>query len=140
MDSNKLTQKAQEAVIESQSLAIKHNHQTVEGEHLHYAIILQNEGLIPKLLSKMNVPFDFYYKDISDLLDKIPKIYGETASSPYVSRRFEQLFLRADEEAKKFQDEYISVEHIYLALIDETNTPSSKIIKKYGITREKFLR
>jgi len=140
MDINKLTQKAQEAVIESQSLAIKHNHQTIEGEHLHYAIILQNEGLIPKLLSKMNVPFDFYYKDISDLLDKIPKIYGETASTPYVSRRFEELFLRADEEAKKFQDEYISVEHIYLALIDETNTPSSKIIKKYGITREKFLR
>ncbi len=140
MDINKLTQRAQEAVLESQNLALKYNHQTIEGEHLHYAVISQNEGLIPRLLSKMNVPFDFYYKDISDLLEKIPKVYGETASSPYVSRRFEELFIKAGEEAKKFQDEYISVEHIYLALIDETNTPSSKIIKKYGITRDKFLR
>lgn len=140
MDINKLTQKAQEAVLESQSLAVKYNHQTIDGEHLHYAIILQNEGLIPKLLSKMNVPFDFYYKDITDLLEKVPKVYGSTAASPYVSRRFEELFVKAGEEAEKFQDEYISVEHIYLALIDENNSPSSKIIKKYGITREKFLK
>lgn len=140
MDINKLTQKAQEAVLESQNLAIKSNHQTIEAEHLHYSIITQNEGLIPKILSKMNVPFDFYYKDLSDLLEKIPKIYGATAASPYVSRRFEEIFIKAEAEAKKFNDEYISVEHIFLALIDETNTPSSKILKKYGITREKFLR
>lgn len=140
MDINKLTQKAQEAVLESQSLAIKYNHQTIEVEHLHFAIISQNEGLIPKLLSKMNVPFDFYYKDLSDLLEKTPKIYGATAVSPYVSRSFEELFIKAEDTAKKFQDEYISVEHIYLSLIDETNTPSSKLIKKYGITRDKFLK
>ncbi len=140
MDINKLTQKAQEAVLEAQSLAVKQNHQTIESEHVHNAVILQNEGLIPKLLTKMNVPFDFYYKDVSELLEKVPKVYGTTAASPYVSRRFEELFLKAGEEAEKFQDEYISVEHIYLALIDETNTPSSKIIKKYGITRDKFLK
>lgn len=140
MDINKLTQKAQEAVIESQSLAVRYNHQTIDSEHLHYAIILQNEGLIPKLLTKMNVPFDFYYKDISDLLEKAPKVYGATAASPIVSRRFEELFIKAGEEAEKFKDEYISLEHIYLALIDEANSPSSKIIKKYGITREKFLK
>ena len=140
MDINKLTQKAQEAVIESQSLAVKYNHQTIEGEHLHYAIASQTDGLIPKLLSKMNVPYDFYFKDLSDILDKIPKIYGTTAASPYVSRRFEELFIKAEEEAENFQDEYTSVEHIFLALIDETNTPSSKIIKKYGITKEQFLK
>lgn len=140
MDINKLTQKAQEAVIESQSLAVKYNHQTIEGEHLHYAIASQTDGLIPKLLSKMNVPCDFYFKDLSDILDKIPKIYGTTAASPYVSRRFEELFIKAEEEAENFQDEYTSVEHIFLALIDETNTPSSKIIKKYGITKEQFLK
>jgi len=140
MDINKLTQKAQEAVLESQNLAVKHSHQTIEGEHLHLALLVQNEGLVPKLLTKMNVPFDFYYKDISDLLEKVPKVYGTTAASPYVSRRFEELFIKAEEEAEKFQDEYISVEHIFLALIDEANSPSSKIIKKYGITRDKFLK
>ncbi|HWR61801.1 MAG TPA: ATP-dependent chaperone ClpB [Clostridia bacterium] len=140
MDINKLTQKAQEAVLEAQNLAVKHNHQTIEGEHLHLALLVQNEGLIPKLLTKMNIPFDFYYKDISDLLEKVPKVYGTTAASPYVSRRFEELFIKAEEAAEKFQDEYISVEHIFLALIDEANSPSSKIIKKYGITRDKFLK
>lgn len=140
MDINKLTQKAQEAVLEAQNLAIKNNQQTIEGEHLHFALITQNEGLIPKLLAKINIPIDFYYKDLSDQLDKIPKVYGGTAASPYVSRRFEEIFIRAGDEAKKFNDEYISVEHIYLALIDENNTPSSKIIKKYGVTRDKFLK
>lgn len=140
MDINKLTQKAQEAVIESQSLAIKNNHQTIEGEHLHFALITQNEGLIPKLLSKMNVPYDLYYKDLSDLLEKIPKVYGAASTTPYVSRKFEELFIKAEEEAKKFKDEYISVEHIFLAIIDDKNLPSSKIINKYGLTREKFLR
>lgn len=140
MDINKLTQKAQEAVLESQSLAIKHNHQTIEGEHLHFAMLTQEEGLIPKLLSKMNVPFDFYYKDLLDLLENIPKVYGATAASPYVSRRFEELFIKAEETADKFQDEYTSVEHIFLALIDENNSPSSKLIKKYGITRDRFLK
>ncbi len=140
MDINKLTEKAQEAVLESQSLAVKYKHQTIEGEHLHFAVISQNEGLIPKLLSKMNVPFDLYYKEISEQLEKIPKVFGTTTVSPYVSRRFEELFVKAEEEAKKFQDDYISIEHLFLALIDETNSPSSKIIKKFGITRDKFLR
>lgn len=140
MDINKLTQKAQEAVLESQNLAVKNNHQTIEGEHLHFALIVQNDGLIPKLLAKMNVPFDFYYKDISELLEKIPKIYGSATATPYVSRRFEELFIKAGDEAEKFQDEFISVEHIYLALIDENNSPSAKILKKYGITRDKFLK
>lgn len=140
MDINKLTQKAQEAVFEAQNLAIKHNHQTIDGEHIHFALITQNEGLIPRMAAKMNIPFDFYYKDLSDELDKIPKMFGSTTTNAHVSRRFEELFIKAEEEAKKFQDEYVSVEHIYLALIDETNTPSSKVLKKYGITREKFLK
>jgi ATP-dependent Clp protease ATP-binding subunit ClpB len=140
MDINKLTQRAQEAVLEAQNLSIKNNQQIIEGEHLHFALITQNEGLIPKLLSKMNIPFDFYYKDLLDQVESIPKMYGSSTVSPYVSRRFEEIFIRADEEAKKFKDEYISVEHIYLALIDENNTPSSKILKKYGVTRDKFLK
>lgn len=140
MDINKLTQRAQEAVLEAQNLTIKNNQQTIDGEQLHFAMITQNEGLIPKLLTKMNIPFDLYYKDLSDLLESIPKVYGNTTATPYVSRRFEEIFVKAGEEAKKFKDEYISVEHIYLALIDESNTLSSKILKKYGITREKFLK
>lgn len=140
MDINKLTQKAQEAVYDAQNLAIKYNHQTLEGEHLHLAMIIQNDGLVPRLLAKMNVPFDFYYKDLNDEIDKMPKMFGATSSSVYASRHFDEIFIKAEEEAKKFKDEYISIEHLYLALLNESNTISSRVFKKYGITRDKFLK
>jgi ATP-dependent Clp protease ATP-binding subunit ClpB len=140
MDINKLTQKAQEAVYDAQNLAIKYNHQTLEGEHLHLAMIIQNDGLVPRLLAKMNVPFDFYYKDLNDEIDKMPKMFGAANSSVYASRHFDEIFIKAEEEAKKFKDEYISIEHLYLALLNESNTISSRIFKKYGITRDKFLK
>ena len=140
MDINKLTQKAQEAVLESQNIAIRYNNQSIEGEHLHFALITQNDGLIPKLLAKLNVPFDFYYKDLSDELNKIPKVFGNSTVSPYVNRRYEEIFIKAEEEAKKFKDDFTSVEHIYLALVEERNSPSSKIFAKYGITRDKLLK
>lgn len=139
MDINKLTQKAQEAVVEAQNLAIKYNHQSIEGEHLHLSLLTQKDGLISKILTKMNIPFDFYYKDLTDELFKIPKVYGAT-TNVFITRRFEEIFIKAEEEAKKFNDDFISVEHIYAAFIDERNTPSSKIINKYGITKEKFLK
>ena len=140
MDINRLTQKAQQAVYDAQNLAIKHNHQTLEGEHLHMAMIIQNDGLVPRLLAKMNVPFDFYYKDLNDEISKMPKMYGTSNSTVYATRRFEEVFIKAEEEAKKFKDEYISIEHIYLGLLDENNTISSKLFKKYGITKDKFLK
>ncbi|MCK9216390.1 MAG: ATP-dependent chaperone ClpB [Firmicutes bacterium] len=139
MDVGKLTQKAQEAVIEAQNIAIKFNHQSIDGEHLHMGLIIQKDGLIPKILSKMNIPFDFYYKDLNDELYKTPKVYGDK-SSLYATRRFEEIFVKAEEETKLFKDEYISVEHIYVSLIEENNTPSSKIINKYGIDKDKFLK
>jgi ATP-dependent Clp protease ATP-binding subunit ClpB len=140
MDINRLTQKTQQAVYDAQNLALKNNHQTIEGEHLHMAMIIQNDGLIPRLLAKMNVPFDFYYKDLNDELDKLPKMYGAAGGSVYASRRFEELFAKAEEEAAKFKDEYVSVEHLYLALLEESGTPSARIFKKYGITKDKFLK
>lgn len=140
MDINRLTEKTQQAVYDAQNLAMKHNHQSLESEHLHMAMIIQNDGLIPRLLAKMNVPFDFYYKDLNDEIERLPKLYGASNASVYASRRFEEVFIKAEEEAKKFKDEYISVEHLYLALLDESNTPSAKIFKKYGITKDKFLK
>lgn len=139
MNINKLTQKAQEAVLEAQNLAIKNSHQNLEPEHLHLALVSQNEGLVPTLLSKMNVPFELYYKDVMDGLNSIPKIYGANNSSVFASRKFEEVFINATEEAKKFKDEYVSVEHIYLSLINMKNN-ISKLISKYGITRDKFLK
>lgn len=139
MDINKLTQKAQEAVFEAQNLVIKMNHQSIDGEHLHFALLSQKDSLISKILTKMNIPFDFYYKDLNDELSKIPKIYGSNTNVS-ITRRFEEIFVKAEEEAKKFKDDFISVEHLYLAIADERNTPSEKVMRKYGVTREKFLK
>ncbi|MDD4834744.1 MAG: Clp protease N-terminal domain-containing protein, partial [Lutispora sp.] len=139
MDINKLTQKAQEAVFEAQNLAVKFNHQSIDVEHLHLALLSQKDSLISKILTKMNIPFDFYYKDLNDEISKIPKIYGSNTNVS-ITRRFEEVFLEAEEESNKFKDDYISIEHLYLAIIDEKNSPSEKIIKKYSVTREKFLK
>ncbi len=140
MDINKLTERAQEAVMEAQSLAVKHNQQTIESEHLHLALVSQQEGLIPRLLVKMSVPVELYIKDLTDELGKLPKVYGSTTASPYVSRRFEETFVKAEEESKKFQDDYISVEHLFLALLDESGTASARVFKKYNTNRDKFLK
>jgi len=139
MDINKLTKKAQEAVFESNNLAVRLNHQSINVEHLHFALITQKDSLISKILIKMNVPFDFYYKDLNDELSKLPKIYGGNVNVT-VTRRFEEIFIHAEEIAEKFKDEFISVEHIYLAIMEERNSVSSNIVKKYGITKDKFLK
>ncbi len=139
MDINKLTQKAQEAVFEAQNLAIKLSHQSIDAEHLHLVLLSQKDSLISKILTKMNIPFDFYYKDLNDELFKMPKVYGSN-SNVSITRRFEEVFIKAEEEAKKFKDDFISVEHLYLAIIDERNSPSERITKKYGVNRERFLK
>ena len=139
MDINKLTKKAQEAVFESNNLAVKLNHQSIDVEHLHFVLITQKDSLISKILIKMNVPFDFYYKDLNDELSKLPKIYGSNVNVT-VTKRFEEIFIQSEEIAEKFKDEFISVEHIYLAIMEERNSASSNIIKKYGITKDKFLK
>lgn len=139
MDINKLTQKAQESVFEAQNLAVKLNHQSIDTEHMHLALLSQKDGLISKILTKMNIPFDFYYKDLNDELSRIPKIYGSN-SNVSITRRFEEIFVRAEEEAERFKDDYISVEHIYLAIIEDKSGASARIIRKYGITRDKFLK
>ena len=139
MDLNRLTAKAQESVTEARNLALKLNHQTIDADHLHMSLIQQDDGLIQKILTKMNVPLEYYYQDLHEALNKLPKVYGDT-SSVYASRRFENIFVKAEEEARKFKDEFISVEHLYLSIIEEVNTISSNIIKKYGIDKDKFLR
>ncbi len=139
MNFEKFTDKAQEAVVEAQQLAIKMDHQQVDGEHLHMAFLNQEDGLIPKLLQLCNVNVDAFRNELNDVIDKMPRVYGGGASQVYASRRFNQLLLKAEDEAKKFKDEFVSVEHIYLVMLGERNTPSEGLFKKYGMDREKML-
>ena len=110
----------------------------LDGEHLHMALLMQKDGLIPKLLKYMNVDATAMIADVEEELEKLPKVSGN-ADNMYSSRRLSQLLMRAEKIAEEFKDEYVSVEHLYLALLEEKGTPSAKIFSKYNINKNKFL-
>ncbi len=137
MDMNKFTQRAQEAIAEAQDIALRHRHQQLDGEHLHAALVTQQDGLIPRLLSLMNIDASAYAQDLEAELDKFPSVTG--GSQLYASRRFSELLARAQENTAQFGDEYAGVEHLYMALLAERRTPSARLFARWGITKEKFL-
>ena len=139
MNFDKYTQNAQGAVADCQNIAIENGQQQLEGEHLHLALLRQQDGLVPKLLTYMGLDVPTLERQVQGEIDKLPKVSGGS-DQLYASRRFTQLLMAAEKNAEQFKDEYVSVEHLYLALIDEHNTPSSRIFKQYGIDREKFLQ
>ena len=139
MDMDKFTEKAQQALATAQEIALRMKHQQVDGEHLHLALLTQEEGLIPRLVSFMGINNELIISDMEKELDKQPSVYGTAASNLYATRRFNEILLHASDEAGKFKDEYVGVEHIYLALLRERNTPSEGVLKKHGINRESFL-
>ena len=142
MNMNKLTQKSQEAFYEAQNLAIRYGHQEVDGEHLALALVSQENGLIPKLLEKMNAVPESLKNSLEGELRKRPKVSGpgQEAGKIYVSQRLSQLIVKAEDEADRLKDEYISVEHLFLALLSEGNTtPSGKIFSAFNITKDNFL-
>ena len=138
MNIEKYTQNAQQAVMDCQNIAISEGHQMLDGEHLHMALLMQKDGLIPKLLKYMNVDATAMIADVEEELEKLPKVSGN-ADNMYSSRRLSQLLMRAEKIAEEFKDEYVSVEHLYLALLEEKGTPSAKIFAKYHINKNKFL-
>ncbi len=138
MNIEKYTQNAQNALIEAQNLAISLGHQQLDCEHINLALLKQTDGLIPRLLDVMGVDVSSVARDVQTELDKLPKVSGG-ADGLYGTRRFSELLIEAEKTAEQFKDEYVSVEHIYLALIAERSTPTAAINAKYGITREKFL-
>ncbi len=138
MNIEKYTQKAQEAIIDCQNIAVEEGHQQVDGEHLHMALLQQKDGLIPKLLGYGGINVGEIIGSVQVELDKIPKVSGN-ADQMYSTRRLQQLFIDAEKKASKLKDEFVSVEHLYMALLDEKNTPSAQIFKRYGLTKEVFL-
>ena len=138
MNIDKYTQNAQSAIIDCQNIAVEEGNQQLDGEHLHLALLMQKDGLIPKLLKFMGVNTGEVIGAVQAEIDKLPKVAG-SGDSMYSTRRLQQIFLNAEKKAEKLKDEYISVEHLYMALLDVRNTPSAAIFKRYDITKDKFL-
>ncbi|MBE6032727.1 MAG: ATP-dependent chaperone ClpB [Clostridiales bacterium] len=139
MDYEKFTERAREVIVDAQNIGVQEGHQQLDGEHLHMALLMQQDGLIPKLLELMGIHKGQVIGDVEAQLDKLPKVQG-SGNSLYATRRLNQILLNAEKLAKDFKDEYLSVEHLYMALLEEKDTPSSVIFKRYGITKEGFLQ
>ncbi len=143
MDPNKLTQKSQEALHEAQAEALRYGHQEVDGEHLLLALLEQPEGLVPRLFKKMDVPVENLKAQVVAEIQKRPSISGPgtEAGKIYVTQRLNRLLIKAQEEAKRLKDEYVSVEHLTLAMIEEGSaTAAGRVFRNFNVTRDRFLQ
>ena len=143
MDINRLTQKSQEALQEAQARAIQYGHVEIDGEHLLLALVEQEDGLIPRLLTKMDVPVESFRQALVKELQRRPKVSGPGVEpgKVYVTQRLNKLLIKAEQEAKRLKDEYVSVEHLALALLEEgESSPAGRIFTQFKITRERFLQ
>ena len=143
MDLSKFTIKSQEAFQAAQTKAVRYGHQEVDGEHLLLALLEQSDGLIPKLLDRMEAPADEIRSRLEQELAKKPSVSGPgwEAGKVYITQRLNQLLVKARDEAANLKDEYVSVEHLFLAFIDEGgSTPSGMILREFKITRDLLLK
>ena len=130
MNIEKYTNNAQQAVMDSQNIALAEGNPNIDGEHIHLALLKQEDGLIPKLLQSMGVNIIAAIRDVQAEVDKMPKVSGSN-SQPGLTPRFSKILMNAESIAQKqFRDEFVGVDSIYLALLDERGTPSERVDRK----------
>src|ERR1051325_9381489 len=132
---DKLTVKAQEAVQAAQSLADQGNHQAIEPEHLLLALLQQQEGIVGPLLAKLGARPDALDRQITAELAKSPAVRGG-GGRQYASPRFEAVVNRAWDEAQRLKDDYISTEHLLIAIAQEKSGAAARILAASGVTPE----
>jgi ATP-dependent Clp protease ATP-binding subunit ClpB len=143
MNFNKMTEKTQDAVAQAQVLAVKFQHTEVDVEHLLVALLQQEEGLIPRLFHRAQVPVLSFVSDLEKELQRRPRVSGPgiDPQKVLITQRLSQVLIRAEEEAKRLKDEYVSVEHPVLAMLEtEGSSALSKIFERYALTKDRFLK
>ena len=141
MNAQKFTQKSLEAIQSAQQLTIERQNMQLEEEHLFYALLTQEEGLIPQLLMKMNCNIQALTKEAEKLLDKFPHVSGpgREAGKIYVSADVDQVLNAAEKTADTMKDDYVSVEHLFLSLLEHPNQNLSQLFKTFNIDKNSFL-
>jgi ATP-dependent Clp protease ATP-binding subunit ClpB len=141
MDFNRLTEKVQESIRSAQSLALRNGNQQIEVEHLALALLDQEGGLAPSILNKAEIRTDTFRRRLEQEIEKLPKVAGASAGPDqvYVTTRLTQLFTRAEDEAKRLKDDFVSVEHILLSSTEDSG-PTGRILKELGLTRDRLMR
>lgn len=137
MNINKFTQKSIQAVNDLEKTAYEYGNQELEQEHLLMSLLRQEDSLILKLISKMEIQPEHFVNRVEQALNKRVKVSG---GQPYVGQYLNKVLISAEDEAKQMGDEYVSVEHLFLALISNPSPSIKEIFREYGITRDRFLQ
>ncbi len=137
MNIKKFTQKSLEAVNGSEKLANDYGNQEITESHLLLSLLKQEDGLIPRLIEKMEIQLDYFENDIEKMVASLPKVSG--SSQNFVGKDLNNVLIHSEDEAKAMGDSYVSVEHIFLAIIKYPDSKIKEKFKEFGITRERFL-
>ncbi|MBE6931006.1 MAG: ATP-dependent chaperone ClpB [Ruminococcaceae bacterium] len=142
MNAQKYTEKSLEAIQRAQSLTIEHANQSMEPVHLLSALLTQEQGLTAQLLTKMGVDTESVIRDVQSYIDRLPKVTGagREPDKIYISQSLDQLFNESERIAESMKDEYISVEHLVLAMLESSDKNLKELFKRYSITKERFLQ
>jgi len=138
MNLQKFTQKSIEAIQNAQSYAVEYGNPQIEQQHLLVAFLRQEEGLIPGLLQKMNVNVNGFLQAVENEVKKLPRVSG--GGQTYVASDLEKTLVAAERLAGNMTDEYVSVEHIFMAMVNEPNRALKEIFRQYGVTKEGFMK
>ncbi|HJU62927.1 MAG TPA: ATP-dependent chaperone ClpB, partial [Candidatus Binatia bacterium] len=141
MDINRFTQKSQEAISAAHTKAARYGHQQVDVEHLLASLLDQEGGLASSIFGNLSINIDALKRRVEQELQRMPKVSGPggAADQIYITGRLNRLLAEAEEEAKKLKDEYVSIEHIILAMTDDAGA-TGRILKEFGGTREQLAR
>src|SRR6202140_769370 len=134
---DRLTEKTQEAIQQAQTLAQEAQHQEITPEHLLLALLQQQDGTVPPILQQIGVDPARVASDVKAQLDRLPKVYG---AETYLGSRLRRLLDAASTEMERLKDEYLSTEHLLLAIVEESNSEGAKVLQRHGVTREKLLQ
>src|ERR1700704_4095732 len=142
MDINRLTEKAQEALRAAQSEATRLGHQQLDVEHLLLALLDQEGGLARSVLDKTGVDADLVRQRLETELARLPKVSSASGASGevYITSRLNRLLVQAEDEAKQLKDDYVSVEHILLAIVDDRSGTAGRLLGELGLTRDKLMQ
>ena len=137
MNINKFTQKSVEAVQGCEKIASEYGNQEIEQEHLLYSLLTMDDSLLLKLLEKMEINQQYFVNKVEEMIEKRPKVQG---GQPYIGQYLNKVLISAEDEMKVFGDEYVSVEHLFLAMIKYPSKTIKELFREFGITRERFLQ
>jgi ATP-dependent Clp protease ATP-binding subunit ClpB len=141
MDINRFTEKAQDAVRAAQSIAVRYGNQQIDVEHLLAALLEQEDGLAPAILDKAGINVQGLRSRVDQEIERLPKVSGPAGAPDqiYVTGRLNRVLAQAEEEARRLKDEYVSIEHLLLAITDDGGA-AGRLLKEFGITRERLMR